>query len=108
MELLEYLIIQTIICSILGVNLISNDNLFLKMIGGFSMLAACGGILWLGFLASVIVWHHVSEHTFSLLGIIVAAPLLLGPVYLIIYMLGLSKKTREYNGRDSDGDDGGY
>jgi hypothetical protein len=83
---------------------IGKENI-LGIVGAFSLLGAAGCLLLLGFMCAVMVYYAVTKATVELLGLICAAPFILGPAYALYWLTGTTK-SREYDGRGYDDGDG--
>ena len=83
---------------------IGKENIF-GIVGAFSLLGAAGCLLILGFMCAVMVYYAVTKVTVELLGLICAAPFILGPAYVLYWLTGRTE-SREYDGRGYDDSDG--
>jgi hypothetical protein len=69
----------------------------LKILGAFVVVGLAGGLVLGGFAVSGVVYHKVADATFGTLGLLVAAPIALGPLWLIWKFFG--GRVRDYDGR---------
>jgi len=83
----------------------SEKNILIGFCGAFLAIGAIGGVVVVGFMVSVLVYAYVARYTFELLGYIIAAPFVIGPVWFMFKMLSGSK--REYDGRGFGDGSGG-
>lgn len=107
MDFLLQIAIITLVAGGVGHYLVHNGDAhpLLAVVGAFLCVGAVGGVVIVGFMCSALVFNFVSKYTFDLLGYIVAAPVLLGPLWFMYRMLSGSK--REYDGRGFGDGSGG-
>ncbi len=106
MDFLLELVVLTIGLGVAGYFFLNlgDKNPLLGILGAFTLIGAFGGMLFVGFFVAALVYSRVSQASFGLLGIAIASPFVLVPLYVI--WKWFNRKGRGYDGRGFEDGDG--